>query len=245
MSVLLPEWLLVISLVLLLAFTTWTTLEKGISQYKKETKEHAAAAKSALTKAAESQLEMEEISERQGLLSPDNEESSPGDGSREQEAESKSYAADSSNPLSSPSKESREKASQELHSTEIDNTARELALLLEEEKSTPQKKAVVLSGMVVVVIALNLLKGGSGKNAFPSPLGVACGSSEYWLLTGSVLVFVLGVSVWAREELLKKWRLKKRLRYKYIEGDVEWNEVNTLVYPCFCFFAGFFAGTYF
>jgi uncharacterized membrane protein YfcA len=32
--------------------------------------------------------------------------------------------------------------------------------------------------------------------------------------------------------------------YAYKEGDVEWNERNTLMYPAVCFFAGFFAGLF-
>jgi uncharacterized membrane protein YfcA len=52
------------------------------------------------------------------------------------------------------------------------------------------------------------------------------------------------VSVWMRSVLIKKWTLKKKLRYRYHEGDVEWNPINTLVYPCICFFAGFFAGLF-
>jgi uncharacterized membrane protein YfcA len=44
--------------------------------------------------------------------------------------------------------------------------------------------------------------------------------------------------------LIFKWKLKKRLNYKYAQGDVEWNEKNTVIYPCICFFAGFFAGLF-
>jgi hypothetical protein len=103
-------------------------------------------------------------------------------------------------------------------------------------------KAAILSGMVLVVIVLNLLKGGSGKNSFPSPLGVQCGSTEYWLLTATVIVFVVVISLWMRSGLVQKWKLKKRVGYRYCEGDMEWNEYNTIIYPCLCFFAGFSAG---
>jgi hypothetical protein len=41
----LPEWLLVISLVLLLSYTAQNTLEKGIKAYRKETDAMVAAAK--------------------------------------------------------------------------------------------------------------------------------------------------------------------------------------------------------
>lgn len=43
---------------------------------------------------------------------------------------------------------------------------------------------------------------------------------------------------------MERWRLKSRLGYRYVEGDVEWDPRNTLRYPAICFFAGFFAGLF-
>jgi hypothetical protein len=103
-------------------------------------------------------------------------------------------------------------------------------------------KVAILSTMVAVVIVLNLLKGGGGN--FPSPVGIKCGSYGYWGLTVLVFVWVLAISFWMRDVLIDKWRLKKRLHYKYNQGDVEWNPTNTVLYPCICFFAGFFAGMF-
>lgn len=118
----------------------------------------------------------------------------------------------------------------------------ELVALLDSESRTPFDKVVLLSVMVIVVVALNLLKGGG--SAFPSPLGVRCGSHSYWALTALVFVWLIVISMWIRSELIKKWELKKRLKYPYIAGDVEWNQRNTIVYPCLVFFAGFFAGMF-
>lgn len=64
-SKVLPDWLLVVSLVILLAYTTYTTVDKGISQWKKETKRFEDAKKSVLVKTIESEIEM---SESTGLL---------------------------------------------------------------------------------------------------------------------------------------------------------------------------------
>jgi len=97
--------------------------------------------------------------------------------------------------------------------------------------------------MVVAVIVMNLLKGGK-KEVFPSPLGIECGSHGYWIFQLGVILLVLAVSYWGREQLLEKWRLKAKLGYKYAPGDVEWNEYNTIKYPAICFFAGFFAGMF-
>lgn len=237
MSVLLPEWLLVIALVFLLAFTTWTTIEKGISQYKKETQQQAAEAKSELVRATEKQQEMQELSEKQGLLDDVDEPSSEPAINSIKETESSLLSDDHS-----PSSALESGVPPPTPDIYRDIDEQQLSALLAAEKNTPFDKVTILSVMVTVVIVLNLLKGGSGKNSFPSPLGVKCGSTGYWAITGFVIVFVLVVSVWMRSGLIEKWRLKKRLRYKYVEGDVEWNEYHTVLYPCICFFAGFFAG---
>jgi hypothetical protein len=209
----LPDWILVIALVVLLAQTSYTTLDKARSQYKKETVAMAAAKKSVLAKVIDEDAER---NESVGLLSEEAEEHD-GEGIQMKAVES--------------------------YDIPKDPNAAELEKLLEEESHTPTDKVAVISIMVVVVMALNLLKGG-GANSFPSPLGIECGSTGYWLVTASVIGWVLAISFWARNELIAKWKLKSRIGYKYIAGDVEWNERNTIVYPCLCFFAGFFAGMF-
>ena len=213
----LPDWILVLSLVALLAFTSYTTLDKARSQYKKETAAQIAASKSLLARVVE---EDEEKSVSVGLLSEEARDMVEGN---DEGLELKT--------LSTPEE-----------AAPRDPDALELDQLLESESTTPTDKVTVISLMVIVVMGLNLIKGGSGN--FPSPLGIECGSTSYWMTTVLVLVWILGISIWARSELIAKWALKKRLRYKYITGDVEWNERNTIVYPALCFFAGFFAGMF-
>lgn len=118
----------------------------------------------------------------------------------------------------------------------------ELRGLLESESRTPWERVYVISFMVLVVVVINLVKGGGQR--FPSILGIECGSTSYWSFTAVLLGFILAVSFWARAQLIEKWELKGRLRYRYLEGDIEWTPYNTLVYPAICFFAGFFAGMF-
>lgn len=56
----------------------------------------------------------------------------------------------------------------------------------------PVAKVGVLTGVFVVVLSVNLLKGGG---AFPSPLGIECGSYAFWGATVFIFVWVLGVSL--------------------------------------------------
>lgn len=116
----------------------------------------------------------------------------------------------------------------------------ELSELMEKEKNTPTDKVTILTVMVVVVVSLNMLKGGGET----SPLHITCGSDAYWMLTGLTMFWILSISLWMRDDLIKKWKLKRRVNYRFIAGDIEWNERNTLLYPSMCFFAGFFAGMF-
>lgn len=127
----------------------------------------------------------------------------------------------------------------ECNSGNVVNVVDELLQLIEIEKNTPTDKVTILSVMVAVVVGLNLLKGGE-----VSPLGIRCGSPSYWILTGIILVWICTISLWMRKLLIEKWKLKQRINYKYIDGDIEWNEKNTILYPSLCFFAGFFAGMF-
>jgi uncharacterized membrane protein YfcA len=65
LSKVLPDWFLVISLMLVLGYTTDKTLRKGISLYRKETTAFQLAEKGALAQA----VEMTAIEESVGLLS--------------------------------------------------------------------------------------------------------------------------------------------------------------------------------
>ncbi|CAM9510084.1 unnamed protein product [Ectocarpus sp. 6 AP-2014] len=203
----LPDWILAIMLIVLLAATANRTLRKGIKSYNKETeaqlKEKLNRGTSELTVVHESLLEEDNADEGDALLG----------------ASEKSLTGD----------------------REVDDREYELKQLMEGERFTPLFKVGVLTGVFVVVLSVNLLKGGG---AFPSPLGIECGSYAFWGATGFIFVWVLGVSLRVREFLVERWRLKARLNYRYGEGDVEWNPKNTLRYPAVCFFAGFFAGLF-
>ena len=64
------------------------------------------------------------------------------------------------------------------------------------------------------------------------------------MVTFATFVTIVFVSLWMRNRLIAKWRLKAEVGYKYIKGDIEWTERNTIIFPCICFFAGFFAGMF-
>lgn len=117
----------------------------------------------------------------------------------------------------------------------------ELEEILQEEKSTPVANLMILVTMFVVVLAINLLKGGG---AFPSPIGIKCGSGSFWFANFAMLLWILVISAFVRQYLLQRYKAKQRCGYKYVEGDIQWDARATIVYPSVCCFAGFFAGMF-
>lgn len=76
----------------------------------------------------------------------------------------------------------------------------ELQAILEAERHTPWVKVRLLVFCFVVVLVLNLFKGGGH---FPSPLGVECGSFAFWFITLMVFAWVIGISLYVRQDLIK------------------------------------------
>lgn len=116
----------------------------------------------------------------------------------------------------------------------------DLERVLEEEAQVPYKKIAVIVTIFTCVSTLTLLKGGNGFN----PLSVDCGTGLYWLLTIAILPVVLAVNVWARGNLVRRFHLKEAIGYEYAEGDVQWNERATIIYPSICAIAGLAAGLF-
>lgn len=243
---LLPEVFLVTSLVLLLGYTSKTTLEKGFSLWNKETAAQRLlegnGKNSELARAVASKEEEDGEEEQTALLGP-----------ADRAAASASVSASACDTTTVASGvagiggleiDMEEGQGEQGSERQLQADAAELAAMYDAERSTPLEPVVWMVGMFVVVIILNLLKGGNGGNAFPSPVGIECGSTAYWGVTVSIFVFVLGVSVIMREKMVAKFHLKKRLRYKYQPGDVEWNEYNTIKYPALCILAGLSAGMF-
>eukprot|EP00658_Telonema_sp_P-2_P017369 TRINITY_DN1673_c0_g1_i3.p1 TRINITY_DN1673_c0_g1~~TRINITY_DN1673_c0_g1_i3.p1 ORF type:complete len:281 (+),score=51.81 TRINITY_DN1673_c0_g1_i3:143-985(+) len=107
--------------------------------------------------------------------------------------------------------------------------------ILESERvALPCKKIGLLCGLFGLVIMCTVVK----KNL------MTCGTTSWWFLTlipipaGVALVLVL------RPILLGQQERKRVLGWGGVAGDVEWNQVNTVVYPLVCGLAGVFAGLF-
>merc|ERR1712127_447128 len=116
-----------------------------------------------------------------------------------------------------------------------------LKQILREERKTPMNNIMILVSMFVVVLFVNIMKGGG---AFPSPLGIKCGSSSFWITNISILTWIIIISLFVRSYLVRRYETKERVNYPYVEGDIKWDARATIIYPLVCTAAGFFAGMF-
>lgn len=138
------------------------------------------------------------------------------------------------------SKDDAEDEEEEMTEVELEDNS-VLRKILDEEKSAPMGNITLLVIMFVVVLFINIMKGGG---AFPSPLGIRCGSPSFWTANAIMIGWIVMISLMARSYLLKRYRLKESCNYPYVEGDIKWTPRATIVYPIVCALAGFFAGMF-
>lgn len=209
-----PYEALEIALVILLAYTASSTLIKARSQYIGEN--HAAEMKNRAISFVPVKVDGDAIDKSTHIFSDC--------GAADDDGETGGIEV-----IRTSAEESRNESNVDL-----------IAALVENEKKTPMDKVCLLVVMVAVVVSLNILKGGGVQ----SPLGIQCGTSSYWGLTALTMVWMCTISFVVRLNLIKTWKLKKRIKYEYLPGDIEWSERNTILYPFLCSFAGLFAGLF-
>lgn len=120
----------------------------------------------------------------------------------------------------------------------------ELQMILEEEKQIPWNKILFLVICFVGVVSFSLLRGDTEGHG---PLGLQCGSFWYMILLLAPLPWIGMLATYQRKVLLEQHAQKLRLNYyeRYpIEGDIQWDEKSTVVYPLICSLSGMFAGLF-
>jgi uncharacterized membrane protein YfcA len=263
---LLPEAILVISLVALLSFTAYETLKKAIRMYRAETHAMHAAQNngSELTRLARAldkeELDKEEECQVTALLDNDNDDDDDDDDDDEEEKidveeEMKEEAKLSTHPSSSSSQHQQSSSSSSNNSritikatpprfssaVELQNEE-DLYKILQEERHVPTRNVQILCLTLGIIIFINLIKGGG--SSFPSPLGITCGSIPFWIANGLMILWTIIVILFARDYLIRRYKLKARVNYPYVEGDIAWDHRATIIYPVICTAAGFFAGMF-
>ena len=113
--------------------------------------------------------------------------------------------------------------------------------LMEQEKFTPASKIAVLVCVIIVLTVLNVAIGGG---SYKSPFGIECGSASFWMMHVVMIGFLI-LSTWAAQTyLIARHEIKNMVRFKYVKGDIRWNNSAGWLYPVFFMMAGLFAGMF-
>jgi len=215
-----PELLITVMLVLVLAATSDRTLKKAFKLYRKETEQRNLQ----LSQLANDDVAAEENASSQALLS-----------------KSSSYKDDDDDEDDEDDPEAPKSVCSSLKGGKKAPDPKLLAILDEERQTAPPWKVGVLLGMFFLIVSINVAKGGG---AFPSPLGIVCGSGSFWLATSLMFFSLLCISFYVRQYLVERTAQKDSLGYAYVEGDFHWDATTTLKYPSISFFAGMAAGLF-
>jgi len=214
----LPEQFLTVMLVLLLSCTAQNSLKKAMKMYKAESRKL-----------------------REQGLKPDGSKASKLTHISQQEKDKDMHSAGDSCLEDMDLHDGENPGVGNITCVSNKDEAHKLQTIMDEERTTSTFNVNILVGLFVVVLVINLLKGGG---AFPSPVGIVCGSQAYWIANGIILSWIILISCYVRIYLVKRFELKQKIGYKYVEGDIRWDGRSTIVYPCICCLAGFFAGMF-
>jgi len=236
---LLPEELLTVLLVALLSYTSYETLKKAFKMYRKETQQMKLAGESELALMAQAEEHDADDEAAEELLKPVVDNDTPTTGETGSGTADKS--ADDGTPKKTTDDESVPMVESAFVMAQKRKLQQELEQILQGESVTPKENIYILLALFVVVLSINLLKGGG---AFPSPLGIKCGSMPFWVANGLMLAWIVAITIYVRHHLVAKHERKLATGFVFLEGDIQWDTRATIVYPVICAAAGFFAGTF-
>jgi uncharacterized membrane protein YfcA len=234
---LLPELLLTVLLVLLLSSTAYDTLTRAVKMYKKET---VALRKQGITADGTKGSELTRMAVEKDIDGKDEAAVKLLEDVEEQEIGTMRQEGADASASAATTEATDDEAGPVVDRAEAQRKA-DLEEILAAERVTPRINLNILGVLFVVVLAINMLKGGG---AFRSPLGIVCGSAGFWMANALMILWIVLVSIFVRQYLLTKYEAKKRTGYQYVEGDIQWDERASIVYPFVCMFAGFFAGMF-
>ncbi|KAL7474669.1 hypothetical protein ACHAW6_000632, partial [Cyclotella cf. meneghiniana] len=117
----------------------------------------------------------------------------------------------------------------------------EVENIIDQERHVKTRNVTLLISMFLVILTVNILKGGA---AYPSPIGISCGSVAFYMTQLLLLMFIVVISLVARKRLIRDTQQKMDAGYVYLKEDIQWDERSTVVYPLVSSIAGFCAGMF-
>ena len=105
--------------------------------------------------------------------------------------------------------------------------------ILEKESFVPFEDLFLLISLTLCIVFLTLIKS-----------NVTCGGFWYMVDLFLIVIITLTFAIYYRSVVINRWYRKLEAGYIPVDGDVEWTERNSILYPIYCCFAGLLAGIF-
>jgi uncharacterized membrane protein YfcA len=215
LNIVLPNWILVIFLLLLLIFTSIRTFIRGISVFKSE--------------------RLSRLQERVYADDPDLSFFSKNDIIANDT--NKDNNNNNNTTIHNKNEENEEEEEVSLITSQEKKVLRRWKDI--EKVKVPILIWLLLAISWIFIFVVSLLKG-SGKS--PSIVGVVECSTWYWILTSIQYPVLFGISVCVAAYMHYQYRQKVKLDYQFEQGDIQWKLKNAIFLPIMFLSAGLVAG---
>lgn len=243
LNVTFPAYLIIVFLVLLLAFSSYKTVKKGLKTFRLERAAEAAE------KEGEDAVELLEVAEERSYEDhfqiEDDEDMYSLDADAEDDlGDLKPPTAPAVTAEDAPAGddvplEMADGDDVELEETEEQRQQR--LQFLKADSRIPLHKIGLLVALWVGMFVLILLKGGTSEDSSVVP-GLECGSLWYWLLVVLEFPYLIGFAI--AYGVYLRWDYQRRVacNYPFVKGDIAWDLKNSIMMPVLSTIAGVAAG---
>lgn len=245
LNVTFPAYLIIVFLVLLLAFSSYKTVKKGLKTYRLERAAEAAEQE------GEDAVELLEVEAERSYEDHFQIEDDEDMYSLEADAEddlgdlkpptAPAPAAEEATDDGSVAVEVGDGADAEAELEETEEQRRQRLQFLKADSRIPLHKIALLVALWVGMFVLILLKGGTSEDSSVVP-GLECGSLWYWLLVALEFPYLIGFAV--AYGIFLRWDYQRRVacNYPFVKGDIAWDLKNSVMMPILSTMAGIAAG---
>lgn len=216
----LPDWLILLVLIVTLVWTCYTTLIKFIQTWR------ADKLRSSITSPA-STPDLSEFSEK------DKSEENGGDSL--DDAVELEYINGKEDGESEDTGESLVSNGREDGETEISETEIQRRKLELREQKLPLYKLLSCFGILIIVTVHSIFLGGKGG---PSLVGIRTCTVTYWLLMVLLFPVLLAISWYIAKHLVELYYLKRSVDFEFLKSDIEWTPRRTYAITGVAFASG-------
>ncbi|KAJ5074171.1 sulfite exporter taue/safe [Anaeramoeba ignava] len=116
---------------------------------------------------------------------------------------------------------------------------KEIEMIEKDEKKIGIKRIILFLIVWLITFLISLLKGGGSKKSL---VGVEKCSAAFWTVTFISLPINILITLYVGRMMLNKAKLKDKINYPIVKGDVKWGKKIIIAFSLVCFLNGLVAG---